>query len=127
MQAQATSPIKTFTVGFEEAAYSRRFSAHESLTTWGPITPDCVCPRQRLARRSRRWQASTMSLSPINRRIPTFLVSKLARTKVTVSLSGDGADELFGGYGGYVLGSRRWVNLQRLWLRALCFVGASEA
>jgi asparagine synthase (glutamine-hydrolysing) len=114
MQAQATSGVKTFTVGFSEASHNEAHHAAQIAQHLGTDhTQLCMSPREA--------QDTIPSMASVYdepfadpSQIPTFLVSKLARQKVTVSLSGDGGDELFGGYKEYLLGSRRWKVLRRL-------------
>ena len=112
MQEQSSRPIETFTVGFDEVGFDESIYASAVAKHLGTnhhelrVTPDdarAVIP-----------QLHQLYDEPFadSSQIPTYLICQAARQKVTVAISGDAGDELFGGYNRYLYGPNIWNKLK---------------
>jgi asparagine synthase (glutamine-hydrolysing) len=108
MQRHSDRPIRTFTIGFDDRAFDESEEAAAVASHLGTDhTPMLVSDDDAadvIPQLPEIWDEPFADIS----QIPVLLVSRLARTQVTVSLSGDGGDELFAGY-------NRHAWLERLW------------
>jgi asparagine synthase (glutamine-hydrolysing) len=104
MAAVSDQPVKTFSIGFQEAAFNELDHARRVADKWSTdhyefiVEPDALAILPLLVRHYGEPFADSSA-------VPTFYVAKMTRKNVTVALNGDGGDESFAGYERY-LGNR---------------------
>ncbi len=113
MQAQSKSAVQTFTIGFHDPAYDEAPDAKAVARHLGTQHTELyVSPDEAIGLVNRLPEVYDEPFADSSQ-LPTLLISRLARQQVTVSLSGDGGDEVFGGYNRYTFGTHLWNWLGR--------------
>lgn len=113
MQSRSKQPVRTFSIGFQDADYDEATHAKSIAMHLRTIHTELyVSDNEALAVIPKLPLLYSEPFADSSQ-IPTFLVSELARQQVTVALSGDGGDELFCGYTRYQMTEKLWPTLSR--------------
>jgi len=114
MQEKSSKKVKTFSIGFDDSRYNEAEHAKSVANHLGTDHHDMYVTSK-----------DALNILPLlpdmfdepfadSSQIPMYLVSKIAKSKVTVCLSGDGGDELFGGYNRYLIASNLWRKISKI-------------
>lgn len=114
MQAQSAHKVRTFTVGMWEEQYNEAPVAKEIAAHLGTQHTEVYITEEDA--KAVIPMLAGMFGEPFadSSQIPTYLVSKITREHVTVSLSGDGGDEVFCGYNTYYSIDRIWNKVRKI-------------
>jgi len=113
MQAGSTSAVKTFTIGTDDTQLDETVAARQTARHLGTDHTECRVTMKEIMEIVPRLSSIYDEPFADSSQIPTALVSTIARKHVTVALSGDGGDELFGGYLRYESTATLWEIFRR--------------
>jgi asparagine synthase (glutamine-hydrolysing) len=112
MQAHHDSKVRTFTIAFEDAAYNESHDARRVAEHLGTDHLELVVTEKDALETIPRLPKLYDEPFADSSQIPTTLLAAMTRAHVTVALSGDGGDEVFGGYNRYTWAQGFWRRLQ---------------
>jgi asparagine synthase (glutamine-hydrolysing) len=114
MQARDSRPVRTFTIGFDEKEHDEAAHAAAVARHLGTEHTEVTLASSDALRLIPSLPQVYDEPFADSSQLPTQLVMQMARQHVTVALSGDGGDEIFGGYNRYMLAPRVWKSIARM-------------